>query len=142
MVNKVTFVSFTWRSPFPLNPPLFEKFATVDILVDCRVIFPGVSSTAVYCIAILASTYGFLGCIFFPKLYVIYFTPSRNSIKVWDGFVDHPLGEVHDEFCIFFPNIFSSGVHESLTRLLVKWCCLLLHLKSSIGCSANREMFL
>uniref|UniRef100_H2ZIQ5 G-protein coupled receptors family 3 profile domain-containing protein n=1 Tax=Ciona savignyi TaxID=51511 RepID=H2ZIQ5_CIOSA len=37
------------------------------------------NSTAVSCIAILASTFSLLACIFFPKLYVLYVTPQRNT---------------------------------------------------------------
>ncbi|XP_039261504.2 extracellular calcium-sensing receptor-like isoform X3 [Styela clava] len=41
----------------------------------------GVMKTAVYCIGILASTFGILGCIFFPKLYIILISPERNTTE-------------------------------------------------------------
>nr|XP_018669868.1 extracellular calcium-sensing receptor-like isoform X2 [Ciona intestinalis] len=41
----------------------------------------GINATAVSCIAILSSTFALLACIFFPKLYVIYWTPQRNTVE-------------------------------------------------------------
>nr|CAB3227948.1 extracellular calcium-sensing receptor-like [Phallusia mammillata] len=75
------------KLPENFNEAKFVTFAMLIFFIVWLSFIPayltteGTSSTAVYCIAILASTYGLLGCIFFPKLYVIFVTPNRNTIQ-------------------------------------------------------------
>ena len=43
-------------------------------------------SGVVYGLAIYISSYGFLGCLFVPKIYIIFFTPQRNDAEVPTAF--------------------------------------------------------
>ncbi|XP_076820831.1 extracellular calcium-sensing receptor-like isoform X2 [Clavelina lepadiformis] len=69
--NEAKFITFSMLIFFIVWISFIPAYLTTE----------GSTTTAVNCIAILASTYGILGCIFFPKVYVILITPERNTTE-------------------------------------------------------------
>lgn len=76
------------KLPRDFNEAKFITFAIIFFLLVWGLFIPGYYTTrdtklapVVYCIAIYVSSFGFLGCLFAPKVYVIFFNPHHNDTE-------------------------------------------------------------